>query len=314
MSTSTAENNRSLDVVIASYRAKEYLRRCLASIRDNAPATRITVRVIDNASGDGLADMVQTEFSEVDFTANAENRGFAAATNAGIEAGDTEYVLALNPDTELFPGTLEQLLKLMDEHPEVGICGPLLVRPSGDVDHAASRSFPTPLNSIGHFINLSRLPGAPAAVRGYAAPMDESGPVDAVNGAFMLIRRKALEDVGLFDEGYWMYMEDLDLCYRMRQAGWLTWFEASIESEHVKGGSTGRYRSLRLNYAFHYGMYRFYRKHYAEDHSVLVNAAVYAGIVVKLVISSIRGVIGRTVLAFRRALGRILSRAHLRKA
>ena len=283
-------------MVITSYRAKEYLHRCLDSIRRHPPEVPITVRVIDNASGDGLADMVTTEFSEVDFTANPQNRGFAAATNAGIQAGETEFVLALNPDTRLNPGALDRLIEVMDEHPEVGICGPVLTRPNGGLDHAASRHFPTPLSSLGHFINLSRIPGAPKALRDYTAPTDQSGPVDAVNGAFMLIRRKALEDVGLFDEGYWMYMEDLDLCYRMRQAGWLTWFESSVSSEHVKGGSTGPYRSLRLNYAFHYGMYRFYRKHYAADHSPFVNAAVYAGIVMKLTVSSIRSVVGRLAL------------------
>ena len=282
--------------MIASYRAKEYLHRCLESLRQHPPAVPLNVHVIDNASGDGLAEMVRSEFSDVDFTANPENRGFAAATNAGIKAGDAEFVCALNPDTELFPGAFDRLIEVMDEHPEVGICGPVLVRPNGGVDHAASRSFPTPLNSIGHFINLSRLPGAPKALRGYVAPMDESGPVDAVNGAFMLIRRRALEDVGLFDEGYWMYMEDLDLSYRMREAGWLTWFEASAKSEHVKGGSTGPYRSFRLNYAFHYGMYRFYRKHYAPERNPVLNAAVYAGIALKLTISSIRSAVGRTMV------------------
>jgi len=292
----SAANGRALDVVITSYRAKEYLHRCLDSIRRHPPAVPVTVRVIDNASGDGLADMVTTDFSEIDFTANDQNRGFAAATNAGIQAGETEFVLALNPDTRLNPGVLDRLIEVMDEHPEVGICGPVLVRPNGQLDHAASRHFPTPLSSLGHFINLSRIPGAPKALRDYTAATDHSGPVDAVNGAFMLIRRSALEDVGLFDEGFWMYMEDLDLCYRMRQAGWLTWFESSASSEHVKGGSTGPYRSLRLNYAFHYGMYRFYRKHYSAEHSPFVNAAVYAGIVVKLTVSSIRSVAGRLAL------------------
>jgi N-acetylglucosaminyl-diphospho-decaprenol L-rhamnosyltransferase len=283
-------------VVIASYQAQHFLRRCLQSIREHPAAVPVTVRVIDNASGDGIADMVRTDFSEVEFTANEENRGFGAATNEGIEAGDAPFVLALNPDTQLTEGVLDRLLEVMEEHPEVGICGPVLQRPSGGLDHAASRSFPTPLSSLGHFINLGRLPGAPAALRGYVAPTDRSGPVDAVNGAFMLIRRAALDEVGLFDQGYWMYMEDLDLCYRMRQAGWLTWFEASVKSEHVKGGSTGPYRNFRLNYAFHYGMYRFYRKHYAADHSKVVNAAVYAGIVVKLTISSLRSAVGRLLL------------------
>jgi N-acetylglucosaminyl-diphospho-decaprenol L-rhamnosyltransferase len=285
-----------LDVVIASYRAKHYLHRCLESIRKHPPGVPLTVRVIDNASGDGIADMVRTDFSEVVLTANAENRGFAAATNVGIEAGEAPFILALNPDTQLMDGVLDRLLGVMSEHPEVGICGPLLQQPSGRLDRAASRSFPTPLSSIGHFVNLGRRRHVPAALRGYVAPTDRSGPVDAVNGAFMLIRRQALEEVGLFDQGYWMYMEDLDLCYRMREAGWLTWFEPSVWSEHVKGGSTGPYRSLRLNYAFHYGMYRFYRKHYAAQYPKVVNAAVYAGIVAKLAISSIRSTAGRLLL------------------
>jgi GT2 family glycosyltransferase len=113
--------------------------------------------------------------------------------------------------------------------------------------------------------------------------------VDAINGAFMLIRRRALDEVGLFDEGYWMYMEDLDLCYRFAQAGWRVWYEPSVAVLHTKGGTTGRRRTVRLNYAFHYGMFRFYRKFYARTRSPLVNAVVYAGIAAKLGISVVRG-------------------------
>jgi GT2 family glycosyltransferase len=99
-----------------------------------------------------------------------------------------------------------------------------------------------------------------------------------VNGAFMLCRRAALEEIGLFDEGYWMYMEDLDLCYRLRQAGWLTWYEPSVQALHVKHGTSGSVRSPRLVWAFHYGMFRFYRSHYAPQRSRPMNGLVYAGI------------------------------------
>jgi GT2 family glycosyltransferase len=116
----------------------------------------------------------------------------------------------------------------------------------------------------------------------------------------MLIRRSALEQVDPFDEGYWMYMEDLDLCYRMRQSGWLTWFEASVSAGHVKAGSTGPSRSLDLNYAFHYGMYRFYRKHYAGDRPKAVNAAVYLGIALKLGISILTSAVTRVLSRARR--------------
>jgi GT2 family glycosyltransferase len=116
-----------------------------------------------------------------------------------------------------------------------------------------------------------------------------------VNGAFMLIRRAALEEVGLFDEGYWMYMEDLDLCYRFRKAGWLTWYEPSATVVHVKAGTSGKLRRPKLNYAFHYGMLRFYRKFYARNHHAVVNGVVYAGIGTKLVISLARTGIRRRV-------------------
>jgi GT2 family glycosyltransferase len=117
--------------------------------------------------------------------------------------------------------------------------------------------------------------------------------VDAVNGAFMLMRRRALDQVGLFDEGYWMYMEDLDLCWRFAQAGWTTWFEPAVAVKHVKAGTSGRHRTLRLNHAFHYGMHRFYRSHYAPRRSAFVNASVYAGIWLKFAISATRIAIAR---------------------
>jgi N-acetylglucosaminyl-diphospho-decaprenol L-rhamnosyltransferase len=121
--------------------------------------------------------------------------------------------------------------------------------------------------------------------------------VDAVNGAFMLVRRSALDEVGLFDEGYWMYMEDLDLCYRFARAGWTTWYEPSVSVLHVKGGSSGANRRPRLNYAFHYGMYRFYRKHYAPGRNALVNGAIYLGIAVKLALSLARSAVARRIPA-----------------
>jgi GT2 family glycosyltransferase len=245
----------------------------------------MSVRVVDNASGDGTAEMVAKSFPEVDLIASARNLGFAAACNLAMARGESEYVLLLNPDTVLAPGALAASLEVMGSHPEVAVCGPALVRADGSPDHAARRSFPTPLSALGWFTRLSRLRGAPAALSAYSAPAVAAGPVDAVNGAFMLSRRAALEQLGGFDEGYWMYMEDLDLCYRLAQAGWTTWYEPSVTVTHLKGGSAGSVRNPRLAYHFHRGMYRFYRAHYAPERSWAVNLAVYAGIAVKLAAS-----------------------------
>jgi GT2 family glycosyltransferase len=273
------------------------LRECLQSLREHAPAGELKITVVDNASGDGTADVVRQEFREVKLIALDENVGFSAGNNVVLRETTAEYVLVLNPDTKLCEGTLDTLIRLMDANPRIGIAGCRLMQEDGTFDHAARRSFPTPASAVGHFLRVGRSARAPAALAAYRAPGVDKGPVDAVNGAFMLMRRAMLDEVGLFDEGYWMYMEDLDLCYRAAQAGWITWYEPSVEAVHVKAGTSGHYRRLRLNYAFHYGMYRYYRTHLAKQQSAPFNALVYGGIAVKFLASA-------TVSAAARALQR----------
>ena len=288
-----------LDVVIVSYRCESLLRDCLASLRAHPPSGPMRVHVVDNASGDPTPALDRREFAEVELTESRRNLGFSSANNIGIAAGDAPYLLVLNPATRITPGSLDALLELMDARPEVGMSGPRLELNDGSFDHASRRSFPTPLSALGHFTGIGRRAGASGRLAAYRAPEVESGPVDAVNGAFMLIRRAALEQVGDFDEGYWMYMEDLDLCYRFAQAGWVTWYEPSVSVVHVKAGTSGANRSLKLNYAFHYGMYRFYRTHYAPANSTPTNLAVYAGIVAKLAIAATRSALARAVAPLR---------------
>ena len=271
-----------LDVVIVSFRCEELLRECLTSLYANPPAGRLRVEVVDNASGDGTAEMVAREFPDAILTVNAHNAGFGRANNPALARGGAPYALDLNPHTRVTPGALDALLAQLDAHPEVGMIGPRLERTDGSFDHASSRAFPTPLSALGHFTGVGRRAGASGALAAYRAPEDVAGPVDAINGAFMLIRRRALAEVGMFDTRYWMYMEDLDLCYRFAAAGWTTWFEPSVTVTHAKAGTSGDHRSPRLNRAFHYGMFRFYRDHYAAANSPLLNGAVYAGIAVKL--------------------------------
>jgi N-acetylglucosaminyl-diphospho-decaprenol L-rhamnosyltransferase len=278
-----------LEIVIVSYRSRELMRRCLGSLEANPASRQTRTWVVDNASGDGTVEMIHTEFPDVRVIAPQKNLGFAAANNLAIRRATAPYVLALNPDTRVTPGALDHMLDLMESNPEIGIAGCRLERDDGTFDHAARRSFPTPLGALGHFTGIGSREGAPARLSQYRASGVEVGAVDAVNGAFMLMRRKALDEVGLFDEGYWMYMEDLDLCYRFKQAGWTTWYEPDVTVVHTKGGTSGAFRSSRLNYAFHYGMLRFYRKHYARTKNPVLNSVIYAGIGVKLLVSLITG-------------------------
>jgi len=295
-SSPAAADAPGLDVAIVSYRCEALLRECLGSLRENPPSGPLAVRVVDNASGDGTPDMVAREFEQVDLLRNPTNVGFGTANNQAIAAGGAPYVLVLNPDTRITPGSLDALIAVMESHPEIGMCGPRLELEDGSFDHAARRSFPTPLSALGHFTGVGRRRES-GALAAYRAPEVESGWVDAVNGAFMLIRRAALDQVGGFDEGFWMYMEDLDLSYRFAEAGWPSWYEPGVTVIHAKAGTTGRDRSLRLDAAFHYGMYRFYRKHYARDRSLALNTLVYVGIGAKLAASVVATAVRRALRA-----------------
>jgi GT2 family glycosyltransferase len=222
-----------LDIVVVSYQCRDLLRTCLTSIDAYAPAGTRTF-VVDNASSDGTVEMIRNEFPEVEVIVSDRNLGFSAANNLAIRRGRGQFVLALNPDTRLTPGALDHLVELMERDPGIGICGCRLELEDGTFDHASKRSFPTVLGALGHFTGIGRRAGARDTFAQYRAPGVEAGPVDAVNGAFMMMRRRALDEVGLFDEGFWMYMEDLDLCYRFAQARWTTWYEPTVSVVHIK--------------------------------------------------------------------------------
>lgn len=266
-----------MDIVVVAYGGLDRLRRCLESLRAHPPSQQHEVVVVDNGREARTEAVVKDILPAASVISPRANLGFTRAANIGIRRGSSEYVLILNPDTEVFAETLDRLVAVLDAAPQVAVVGPRLVRPDGSFDHAARRSFPTILGAIGHFLGLAGLVDRGPLAQ-YRAPQVESGPVEAINGAFMLARRSALESIGLLDKSYWMYMEDLDLLYRLKEAGWLTWYEPSALALHVKRGTTAGLRSPRLVWAFHYGMFRFYRTHYAPERGAAVNGLVYAGI------------------------------------
>ena len=286
-----------MDIVIVAYGPHDRLRRCLLSLQAHPPTRAYTVTVVDNGCDPRTEAAVASVSPSATVISPRANLGFTRATNIGIRRGRSGHVLLLNPDTEVYPGTLDRLAAVLDERPEVAVVGPRLVRPDGSFDHAARRSFPTVLGAIGHFLGIGRLVDRGPLAQ-YRAPDVESGPVEAINGAFMLARRSALESIGLLDKSYWMYMEDLDLLYRLKEAGWVTWYEPAALALHVKRGTTAGLRSPRLVWAFHYGMLRFYRTHYAPSRSSAVNGLVYAGIATR----------GTVVLAWSGAMRSLLTR------
>jgi hypothetical protein len=285
-----------LEVVIVSHGAEALLRRCLASLREHPPANAaMRVTVVDSGSPDRTPEMVAREFPEVRLLREA-NIGFSAANNLVLRESEAEAILLLNPDTEVYAGSLDAALARLAGDERIGMVGIKLVTESGELDHACKRSFPTPLAALAHFSGLGRRDGAGGALSQYRATElgdDEAGEVDAVNGAFMLCRGEAVRQVGLLDEGYWLYMEDLDWCHRFWDAGWKVFYEPAGVALHVKGGSSAARRAPRQEIAFHRGMGRFYRRFEAPETNPVLNAAVYAGIGAKLAtslaISAVRG-------------------------
>ncbi len=276
-----------LEVIVVSHGAEGLLRRCLRSLEQHPAKGEIRVTVVDSGSPDGTPDMVEREFPAVRLI-RRDNIGFSAANNLALQESEARAVLLLNPDTEVYAGTLDAGLERLWSEDRIGMVGVKLVTESGALDHACKRSFPTPLSALAHFTGIGRADGASGALSQYRATDlgdDEPGEVDAVNGAFMLCRAEAVREVGLLDEGYWLYMEDLDWCHRFWDAGWRVFYEPAGTALHVKGGSSAGRRAPRQEIAFHRGMGRFYRRFDAPEHNPLLNAAVYAGIGAKLATS-----------------------------
>ena len=275
-----------VSVVIVSHNCKGPLQACLRSLEDERQLTPLEVILVDNASRDDTGYAVASEFPWVQLIVNRHNAGFARAINDGLRFTEGEYLLLLNPDTVVPTGTIARIVGELGRRPSVGMLGCKLVRPDGSFDHACKRGFPTVLTALYYFTGLARMfPDSPRFAQYTAAQLgiDETGTVDAINGAFMLVRRSAAEEVGGLDERYWLWAEDLDWCHRFWEEGWEVLYWPEVEVVHLKSASVGEHRSLRLNFAFHRSIWLFYAKHHAPHRSPILSALVALGVWSKFV-------------------------------
>ena len=247
-----------ISVVVVSYNSRELLRACLAS---TASEGANEVIVIDNASSDGSAEMVADEFPWIRMLRSEQNDGYGAAANLAIASCSAKYVLLLNCDTLLHPGTLQALCEYLDQHPEVAIVGPALVNPDG-TPQASCFPFPTPLHTLLRETSLSSVWNGSVSNR---SPRF-AGAVPWVLGAALAIRRHAFESVGGFDRSFFMYFEEVDLCYRLSRAGWQTHFAPSATVTHVGGASTKPLRLAMLSQLYE-SLCHFYQLHYSRVQS-----------------------------------------------
>ena len=275
-----------LGIVIVNYNTCDRLRDCLRSL-DAARDISVMTYVVDNCSADGSADMVRREFPHVHLIPSPTNGGYPYANNLGLREilamhPAPPYTLLLNPDTVVPPDALAQMIQFFETHPDAGIVGPKLVMANGKIDLACRRSFPSPEIAIYHALGLTkRFPTSKRFGRYQLTFLDEDqmAQVDSVVGAFMMMRTETLRQVGLLDESYFMYGEDLDLALRIKKRGWNVYYNPAVHVLHIKREASRQ--SARAQYEFWRSGYIFYKKHYAATTAFPVHALLVAGLVAK---------------------------------
>jgi len=299
-----------LSIVIVSYNGKEFLRNCVLSIRNNiSNKIKYEIIVVDNASSDGSAveiSRLRQGFggqAKLKIILNKENVGFSKANNQGIKISEKcNYVLFLNPDTVMEKGTIEKMIEFMDENENAGASTCKIIMPNGEIDDASHRGFPTPWNAFCHFSGLAGIFPKSKLFSGYNLgwkDFSKAHEIDALAGAFMLVRISAGEEAGWWDEDYFFYGEDIDFCYKLKQRGWKIYYLPEVSIRHFKGVSSGikgvskqittasketkkwathqRFKAMKI----------FYNKHYKDKYPSFVSWLVDKGISIKERLSGI---------------------------
>ena len=259
-----------LSIVIVNYNVRNYLEQCLQSVQKALEGIEGKVWVVDNNSSDDSVEVLRRDYPWVRLVANTENMGFARANNLAIRQSQSEYVLLLNPDTVVEEPTLRGVLQFMDAHPEAGGAGVMMHNADGTLAPESRRGLPTPWVAALKMFGFTK--------RYYMSylPWDQPGRIDVISGAFCMLRRKAIDQVGLLDEDFFMYGEDIDLSYRLLKGGWQNWY-LPFSIIHFKGKSTQK-TDYRYVHIFYQAMLIFFRKHYSHlsfIYAIPVKLAIY---------------------------------------
>jgi len=259
-----------LTIVIVSYNVRPFVAQCLESVQKASSGLEVEVFVVDNASADDTVSYLTQHYPWVTLIANDENMGFSRANNIAIRQAQGEYVLLLNPDTIVAEPTLQACVAFMDAHPQAGGLGVRMHNADGTLAPESRRAIPSPWVSFLKMMGFTK--------RYYMSHLswEEPGRIEVVSGAFFMLRKKALDEVGLLDEDFFMYGEDIDLSYRLLKGGWENWYHPS-DIIHFKGESTQK-SSFRYVHVFYQAMLIFFRKHYGHQSiffTVPVKLAIY---------------------------------------
>ena len=280
-----------LTIIIVSWNVRALLRRCLQSIPSDSPAVQVIV--VDNASGDGSAEMVRAEFPHVHLIANEENRGFTAANNQGLALSHGRHLLLLNPDTEIVGNALATMVSYIDHNAAVGVVGPQILYPDGSLQ-PSRRRFPTLATALVESTVVQEWWDDNQILRRYYmadTPDDAIQAVDWVVGACMLVRRQAYEQVGGLDEGFFMYSEELDWCRRIKEAGWEVVYLPTATIIHHEAKSSDQVVAARHIY-FQSSKVRYFHKHHGSLQGGIVRGFLLATYVYQLLREGLKWLVG----------------------
>ncbi|MDP3988445.1 MAG: glycosyltransferase family 2 protein [Candidatus Levybacteria bacterium] len=300
--------NKNLSIIIISYNTKQLLKECIDSVVETVKNHSFEIIVVDNASTDGSAQKIKNEKLKMKndnlklkIIENEKNVGFSRANNIGVKKAEGKYILFLNPDTVVCEKAIDSMVDFMEKNEEVGAATCRVELPNGRLDDACHRGFPTPLNSFFHFSGVSKLFPRTKLFSGYSLGylnLSKTHEIDALCGAFMIVRRKAGEEINWWDEDYFWYGEDLDFCYRLKKKGpsvnsgqgWKIFYVPQVSILHYKGASGGiksssahltkadsQTKKLATKARFD-AMRIFYSKHYKDTYPGIVNWLIFRGI------------------------------------
>jgi O-antigen biosynthesis protein len=278
-----------ISIVIVHFKVPEFLIRLLQSLRQAHMYDKSEVIVVDNASQDNSKETVTREFPEIQWIDMKSNIGFGKACNVGAKSAQGPYLLFINPDTLVSQNTLTESVSLLKQRPDIGLMGPEILNPDGTLQVSCRRSFPTPLVAIYRFTGLSKIfPKSRRFGKYNLSFLDPKKPseVDAVSGSFMFMPRSLFQDIGGFDEAFFMYGEDLDICYRVKEKGFKVWYNPQTQIVHFKGKSSSK-QSFHSRKAFYEAMLIFSRKYRHLNKSFFPGWLIAGAIVTKAVLSII---------------------------
>lgn len=280
-----------VSIILVNHNSREILRKCLKSIGKQTKGIAYEIILVDNNSTDGSAEMVQADFPAVQLIRNSENRGFAAANNQGISRACGDYMLLLNSDTEVLDGAIQKTVEFMERHPDASVVGCRLLNRDGTLQPSC-RSFPSVLNLFTESFFLYIIFKRSNLFGKYYMTFfnhESIREVDVVKGAYMMIRKEVFDRVGLFDESYFMYAEEMDFCYRAKKSGHKVFFYPGSQVIHLGGGSIAD--PQRYTRQIYDSQILFFRKHFTGIHRNAVILIKQAGIALRIVVYFLAAVV-----------------------